>query len=216
VTTTQNLRRPSTKVRREDVPEQIITAAMAVFSEHGLGAARLGDVAQRAGVARSTLHLHFATKEELFREVLRETLVAHLDGTAETMPSETATSQLRHFAERHWRMLRDPALESLHRLLLSELLWYPELAHFYATQVVARAHRLLAEILARGMASGEFRSTPVRAAARLLMSTLVAQAFWCNNPTYFGKATGIDDCGDVLPETLELMLRALAPSSRGI
>ena len=50
--------------------EAILAAALDVFSEHGFAAARLDDIATRAGVAKGTLYLYFPDKETLFEQML--------------------------------------------------------------------------------------------------------------------------------------------------
>lgn len=54
--------------------EKILTAAESVFHENGLKGARTTAIAERAGVSRTMLHYYFSTKEELFHEVLQNTL----------------------------------------------------------------------------------------------------------------------------------------------
>src|SRR5262245_61281885 len=49
----------------------ILDAALDEFSARGFAAARLDDVAKRAGVAKGTIYLHFADKESLFQELIR-------------------------------------------------------------------------------------------------------------------------------------------------
>ena len=56
----------------EERPRQILTAALEVFGEHGLAAARLEDIAKRAGLSKGTIYLYFPNKEELFREMVRQ------------------------------------------------------------------------------------------------------------------------------------------------
>src|SRR6201984_748693 len=59
---------------RESAPdrrEAILAAALDEFSARGFAAARLDDVARRAGVAKGTIYLHFADKETLFQELIR-------------------------------------------------------------------------------------------------------------------------------------------------
>src|SRR5262245_37244607 len=84
----------------EERPQQIIDAARAVFDERGLSGARLEDIAQRAGVAKGTIYLYFPDKEALFREVIRQTLVARLEALGQEVAADvdagaTATQQLR-------------------------------------------------------------------------------------------------------------------------
>ena len=51
--------------------QAILEAALHMFAEHGFEAARLDDVAARAGVAKGTLYLYFASKEALFEALIR-------------------------------------------------------------------------------------------------------------------------------------------------
>src|SRR5437870_4996323 len=51
--------------------EAILAAALEEFSARGFAAARLDDVARRAGVAKGTIYLHFRDKEMLFQELVR-------------------------------------------------------------------------------------------------------------------------------------------------
>jgi len=56
--------------------EAILSAALEEFSAHGFEAARLDDVARRAGVAKGTIYLYFADKEALFRTLCEEDFLA--------------------------------------------------------------------------------------------------------------------------------------------
>src|SRR5262249_41456153 len=49
----------------------ILDAALDEFSARGFAAARLDDVAKRAGIAKGTIYLFFADKESLFQELIR-------------------------------------------------------------------------------------------------------------------------------------------------
>ena len=49
--------------RKHERADEIVDAALALFSERGYSATRLEDVAERAGVAKGTVYLYFASKE---------------------------------------------------------------------------------------------------------------------------------------------------------
>ena len=51
--------------------DAILEAALEEFSARGYEATRIDDVAQRAGVAKGTIYLHFEDKEALFQELVR-------------------------------------------------------------------------------------------------------------------------------------------------
>src|SRR5438477_11619386 len=70
--------------RRGERRDDILAAALDEFSARGFAAARLDDVAARAGVAKGTIYLHFSDKDALFQELLRTVmgpLVAALEAT---------------------------------------------------------------------------------------------------------------------------------------
>src|SRR5262245_43530538 len=54
--------------------DAILAAALDEFAAQGFAAARLDDVARRAGVAKGTIYLHFRDKEALFQELVRSVL----------------------------------------------------------------------------------------------------------------------------------------------
>src|ERR1700740_2991421 len=58
------------KVRRNGSREAIVHAAERLFLERGFGAVSMDELAEAAGVARRTLYNQFASKEEIFREML--------------------------------------------------------------------------------------------------------------------------------------------------
>src|SRR5438309_166209 len=65
---------PKFRRRKADRPGEIVGAAMAVFAEKGFAAARLDEIAARAGVSKGALYLYFETKEELFRAVVEQAI----------------------------------------------------------------------------------------------------------------------------------------------
>jgi len=56
--------------RRSSSRQAIVEAAERLFLERGFGAVSMDDLAEAAGVARRTLYNQFASKQEIFREML--------------------------------------------------------------------------------------------------------------------------------------------------
>jgi len=69
---------PKFRRRKADRPAEILGAAMAVFAEKGFAAARLDEIASRAGVSKGALYLYFETKEELFRAVVEQAIAPNI------------------------------------------------------------------------------------------------------------------------------------------
>src|SRR6201996_6415531 len=58
------------KARRGGSREAIVEAAEHLFMERGFGSVSMDELAEAAGVARRTLYNQFASKEEIFREMV--------------------------------------------------------------------------------------------------------------------------------------------------
>lgn len=200
----------------DERPQQIVDAALAEFGEQGLAGARLDDIARRAGIAKGTIYLYFPNKEELFRAVVRQTIVARLDElTAEFGPAGTgsATAQLRAYMATWWATLRTPVFRTLYRLVVGELHRFPDLLEFYLDEVVTRASTLHARVIERGIASGEFRPTDPRVAARVISSTFVSHSLWAAHP--FPAKPFMGDLSDqaVFAQLEDFALHALRPDA---
>jgi AcrR family transcriptional regulator len=55
-----------------------VQAAAAVFKEKSLAGTSIDDIAQAAGLDRSTLYYYFESKEELFREVVIDAVISNI------------------------------------------------------------------------------------------------------------------------------------------
>ena len=194
----------------EDRPEQIIKAALAVFGECGLANARLQDIAERAGVSKGTIYLYFPNKEELFREMIRQTAVAAIERAEQANVQGTPTNQLLAFMRGYWAFVRSPVFLTIYRLVLGELHQFPDLAKFYAHEVVARGQTLLAGIIRRGIDAGEFREIDPMIAARMVVALTVMNGIWRDEHTGVPLLAHKSD-EEVFNELAQFYLHAIAP-----
>ena len=198
----------------EERPQQIIDAALAIFGERGLAAARLEDIAKRAGLSKGTIYLYFPNKEELFREVIRSTIVAQIERAERELAAaaqQSAAETLAQFVRGYWGFLRSPTFAALFRLIHAELSNFPDLARFYGREVVERVLRLVTGIVERGVRSGEFRDVDPAVTARMLGPMLLMHAMWCSHRDLF-KATANKTDEQVVEEVLDFYLHAIRPA----
>jgi AcrR family transcriptional regulator len=199
----------------EERPEQILNAALVVFGEHGLAGARLEDIAKRAGLSKGTIYLYFPNKEALFREMVRHTVVSKIEESERrfgTM-SGSATEALTEFMQSYWEFIRSSHFAPLFRLIHAEIHSFPDLARFYAEEVVMRGHRLIAGIIERGTKSGEFRAVDPYVAARMLTAPFVMHGLWCTHRECFTSVAKKTD-QQVLDELMQFYFHAIRPSDR--
>src|SRR5881296_2787481 len=170
--------RPRWQRRKAARPAEIVTAALEVFVERGFAAARLEEVARRAGVTKGTLYLYFKSKEALFKAVVRETIVpviAQGEALAQSFPG-TARELVERLVREYWRLVGETDLAGIPKLMMAEAATFPQLTRFYYDEVVTRGHRLMAGVIERGIKNGEFRPVDVMLAAKLAMSPLMHAA----------------------------------------
>ena len=199
----------------EERPAQIIEAALAIFGERGLAAARLEDIAKRAGLSKGTIYLYFPNKEELFREVVRRTVIPKLEQREQTYLTATgsAIEVLDSFMRTFWISIRSSGFAPMFRLVHAEIHNFPDLAAFYAEEVVSRSHKLITALIAKGVKSGEFRDVDPGVAARTLAATFVMHGLWCTHPEHFaGVASKTDE--QVLDELIAFIHQALLPGDQ--
>lgn len=156
-------------------PDELVAAALAVFGERGFRATTLEDVAARAGVSKGTVYLYFASKDDLFRAVVEAKVVTLLE-SAEAMARAHAGSVselLVNVVHRMWDAMSRTDVVCMGRLVQAELTQFPEVKRFYFEQVIQRHRRLLRNIAARGVASGEFRREATIIVPRMVPSLVM-------------------------------------------
>ena len=136
--------------------DAILDAALDEFSARGFAAARLDDVAKRAGVAKGTIYLHFDDKESLFQELIRS-----------KMSPVVGSLELAFATELPLRAIVDQAIEifvgqvygthrqQLIRLIISEGPRFPVIAEFYYREVLSRILKAVRALLRRALERGE-------------------------------------------------------------
>lgn len=202
---------PRWRRRKEARPQEIVDAALEVFSERGFAAARLDDVAARAGVSKGTLYLYFPNKEELFKAVVRAAIIPNIE-MAERLLAENRDSSFAILEKllviMATRILRTKA-GAIPKLIIAEAGNFPDLARFYYDEVIRRAFALLSAVLARGVESGEFRPLDIDSTVRLIVAPMLMSALWRSS---FEALEGRPlDVPALLRAHLDHLRRALAP-----
>jgi AcrR family transcriptional regulator len=164
--------------RKEARPQELLDAALALFVEKGFAGSRAEEVAQRAGVSKGTLYLYYPSKEELFKAVVRHnlaSLIAEGEELANTFEGRSSDllSALMHA---WWERVGNTPAAGIHKIVLSEVRNFPELAQFYTDEVIVPADRLFSRCVQRGIDRGEFRSLPLHEVSLALMAPLIFMA----------------------------------------
>jgi len=159
--------------------QAILAAALDEFAARGFAAARLDDVAERAGVAKGTIYVHFADKEALFQEIVR-TMVVPLVASVESAPaSDLPVRQVvEHLADMFVREVYGTRRREIIRLMLTEGPRFPALADFYYHEVVERAVAALRHVLERAHARGELKDDTLVRFPHLVVAPIIFAVVW--------------------------------------
>ena len=198
--------------RKEARPQELLEAAPAGFVEKGFAASRTEEVARQAGVSKGTLYLYYPSKEDLFKAVVRHnlsTLIAEGEEAADSF--EGSSSDLLSFLLHTWweRVGSTPAA-GIHKIVLSEVRNFPELAQFYTDEVIIPADRLFSRCVQRGIDRGEFRAMPLHEVAHALIAPIIFMAIHRHSFGCCPVQGGVDvDPTQMLDTHLDLILRGL-------
>jgi AcrR family transcriptional regulator len=174
------LNQPKWQRRAEDRPREICAAALDVFSEKGFAAAKLDEIAARAGVSKGTLYLYFKDKADLFRAVVRDSIAPNVAAITSQVSSLDAPFAdvvrifLGGFAKREARL----PIGAVAKMVVGESRNFPELARVWHDEVASKAIGAIAASIERAQQRGEVRAGDPRLYAFSLMGPMVLGALW--------------------------------------
>lgn len=141
-------------IAQEERRKRILDAAIRVFAEHGYHGARVGDIAEDAGVAHGLLYHYFASKDDVLRTIFVENwgqLIARFRSVeAATEPAPMKLEGIAKILLRTWR--NDPALVTV---MVREVARSQQLQA--QVEDVREAFAIVQRVIEEGQASGAFR-----------------------------------------------------------
>lgn len=166
--------------RKEARPQELLAAALDLFVERGYAATRLDDVAAIAGVSKGTLYLYFTNKEDLFKAVVRENVLPVIGEAEQAIVQHegSSTELLREIILGWWERIGDTKLSGISKLIMAESGNFPDVAKFYHDEVISRSNAIVAGVLERGIARGEFRPIDVQQATNIIAAPVLMLMMW--------------------------------------
>ena len=174
------MKQPKFQRRAEDRPREICSAALEVFSEKGFAAAKLDEIARRAGVSKGTLYLYFKDKEDLFRAVVRDTVAPNIDAVRAMVEGADLpfADVIRMFLPRFAAITSQVRVGAVAKMVIGESRNFPELAKVWHDEVVTKALGMIAGVIESAQAKGEVRAGDPRLHAFTLMGPMLMGVLW--------------------------------------
>jgi AcrR family transcriptional regulator len=182
---------PSSRVARAaERREAIIEAALDEFIARGYAATRLDDVANRAGVAKGTIYLHFKDKEALFQELIRTALVPLISRLAAPLPAGgSVRATLEAFARTFAQEVVTTRRGDIVRLIIAEGARFPSVADFYYREVVSRGMVGMRALIELAIARGEIHQEALARFPQIVVAPAIVAVIWQG---LFGRHAPLD------------------------
>lgn len=166
------------KRRKESRPEEILAAALTVFSREGFSGARLDEIAELAGCTKGTIYVYFPSKEDLFKAVVHKLITPEfrkIDGVLND-PNLDVVSRLKLFIRRGYRgVIENPEGMGLFRLMIADGTKFPDLVDYYHSQIPRVGHEIIKATIQEGIDNGELRPMDADAAAHIFTAPILAE-----------------------------------------
>ncbi|MGR3515020.1 MAG: TetR family transcriptional regulator C-terminal domain-containing protein [Paracoccaceae bacterium] len=123
------LQQPQTRIQKRN-RDLILDAALGVFSDHGFRGATLDQIAAAAGLSKPNVLYYFASKDEIYTQLLSGLLETWLDPLRAIDPAGEPVEEILGYVRRKLQMSRD----------------FPRESRLFANEIVQGAPRILDQI----------------------------------------------------------------------
>lgn len=171
---------PKFRRRKSERPAEIVQAALEVFAEKGFAAARLDEIAARAGVSKGAVYLYFETKEDVFRAVVEQAIAPNLAAVRAMAAAHPGplSDLLRGVAGHIAGVIETAPLGGVLKMVVGEARNFPSLARVWHDDLVAQALGAMTDAIRAAQARGEVKPGDPRAYALQLISPMLMAVLW--------------------------------------
>ena len=171
---------PKFRRRKADRPGEIVEAAMAVFAERGFAAAKLDEIARRAGVSKGALYLYFETKEEIFRAVVDQAIAPNMQAVRAMVAAHPGPlpDLLRLVAARVGTLMETLPVGGVVKMVIGEAGNFPELARVWHDDLVAHILGAMTDAIRAAQRRGEVRPGDPRIYALEVIAPMLVALIW--------------------------------------
>ena len=204
-----DLEPPKFRRRKAERPTEIVEAALAVFAEKGFAAAKLDEIARRAGVSKGALYLYFETKEDIFRAVVGQAIAPNMTAIkaiAEAHPGPFP-DLIRSVAVAIAHVAQTSPLSAVAKMVIGEARNFPELARVWHDDLVSQALGAIAGAVEAAQARGEVKPGDPRTYALQFIAPLLVGLMW--RETFVPVGAQPFDLPKLMSQHVETLLHGL-------
>jgi TetR/AcrR family transcriptional regulator, regulator of autoinduction and epiphytic fitness len=192
------------KAQRNGSREAIVEAAERLFLERGFGSVSMDELAEAAGVARRTLYNQFASKEEIFREMLLRVSAQLEDAFPPGIETQGDVEEVLHLIARMILELhKQPEYLGFLRMVVADSRQFPWIAEEFAAVMEPQTERLV-RYLTHLTAVGILDCRNPMLAAHQFMGMLNELSLW---PWMTGRESVPVPAEEIIRETIRMFMQ---------
>lgn len=194
-----------------DRRQQILEAALNVFSTKGFHKATNKDIATAAGgISPGLIYWYFKDKQDLFMSIIRErATIVHLAEHPERLMDLPPREGLALIGRTYLSIFRIPSNIAIFRIFMGEALRFPQLAEVFYKNIGARFFDLMTSYLQRQIDLGRMRPHDTVIAARSFLGMFVVQVVAREVIRQPEAVTTTDE--QIIEAVVDIFLRGLEP-----
>ncbi len=152
---------------------EIIEAAIRVFGEYGYHEGKMEEIADKAGIGKSTIYEYFSSKKEIFQKMLQHVFETYIEEVQKaTLKKSSARDKFMALLNYHWNFI-DLYVDTIEQIFFQFKNVSDEISPY-----IIRAHKSMVDflfgIVAGGIKTGEIRTNIDKEKAAFIMLSIVA------------------------------------------
>ena len=199
---------PKLSSKRE---QEILDAAVRVFSRKGFNGATTKEIASEAGVAEGTIFRYFKTKKDILLSLVGPYLAQSLTDAIEEVSGATDEVILTAIIKNRLDIIKKNS--NLIMLLFTEAQFHPELREKFTEKVVLKVAVVLEQLITTRIKQGAYKEVDPQIATRIFVGMMGIFILW---KTYLSGDKYISfDENTVIKNVVDIFLNGIRIESDG-
>ncbi len=154
---------------------EIIEAAIRVFGEYGYHEGKMEEIADKAGIGKSTIYEYFSSKKEIFQKMLQHVFETYIEEAQKaTLKKSSARDKFMALLNYHWNFI-DLYVDTIEQIFFQFKNVSDEISPY-----IIRVHKsmidFLSGIVAGGIKTGEIRANIDKEKVAFIMLGVIASS----------------------------------------
>lgn len=162
---------PDQEISQDIKKNQILAAAKQVFGRFGFNKTTLDDVANAVGMKKASLYYYYASKEELFKDVIKsetDELVAELEKNV--FDKNNVHDQLNTYINTRLAYLQK--MINIHNLTVNSILEFRPISELLYREFFDKQIQIVVKIISDGIKNGELKNVNADRTANIFLTAI--------------------------------------------